>query len=208
MLLDPSPEWVRGQPCKRPVGGWAPDVVQSFLGALDELAKRPLLKGADAGTPRAQPGALTTDIVGTPIDETELGGRCVYRDFRATLWRPLLAAWPESQADVSSLAGSDVFHRGLQAQVVASAVNGLYDPLNGDRSVALWGGLGVGVAFATQGIFPHRGSRSFFELNGGFAQGFLQGFKPTADVSFSGSDAGYGKFTLPAGMHTFSAKEL
>jgi hypothetical protein len=175
MLLDPNPEWVRGKTCDSPVREWGPEVIRRYQTAVEHLAREPLLKAANAGTPCGQPGTLTDAVVGAPLDESELEGRCVYDDPRAALWRPLLAAWPDAQADIVTLAGSDVLHRGFQAQIVASAAGSMYDPANGSRSLALWNGLGAGLAFAAQGLFPHRGSRSFFELNAGFAQGILQG---------------------------------
>jgi len=182
MLLDPNPEWLHRTPCERgtvdgrvpSTADWARAVLTQFLDALDALGNQPLLAQASAGTPRAQPRSLSPDVVGAPLGALP-NSQCTYSDFPATLWRPLLAAWPSAQSDVATLAGSDVFHRGFQLQVVASALGASTRMTSQDRTLGVWGGLGMGIAFATRGIFPHRASRSFFEANAGFAQGFVQG---------------------------------
>jgi hypothetical protein len=174
MLLDPNPPWVRGGNCAKEPVPWATDIVTRHAEAVARLGSLPLLAPASAGTPRGQPGTLRIDVIGAPLDQVE-GKSCLYSDFRATLWRPILAVWPVSQADVATLAGSDVFHRGLQLQIVASALTGFSDAASQERSIGFWGGLGAGMAFAARGIFPHRGSRTFIEGNIGFAQGYLLG---------------------------------
>ena len=83
----------------------------------------------------------------------------------AVLLQPLLVAWPEAQADVATLAGSDQFGRGWDAQVVTNAAFASSQPLYDEGTSRLWTGLSGGIAYNAQGVFPHRRTRALVELN-------------------------------------------
>lgn len=87
------------------------------------------------------------------------------------LWLPLLTAWPDAQADATTLEGTDSFGRGIKLQVLASLAATYEAPFQNDSSLVAWAGIGGGVSYTAQGVFPRRHTRAIFELNAGVAQG-------------------------------------
>jgi hypothetical protein len=191
-LLDPRPAWI-GAACKATPADWARMVLGHFQGALQQLADQPLLAAADAGSPAAQPGALTRAMVGIPTQSvartpedlvpvpaggSSLDGavdpdalKCAVPDAEAALWMPLLAAWPAAQADATTLQGQDAFANGWAVQAGASAAVSDTKLLSDSASVSGWAGATVGLTYLAQGILPYVRTRGLFELNAGFAQG-------------------------------------
>jgi hypothetical protein len=82
-------------------------------------------------------------------------------------------AWPEAQADVATLEGTDTFDRGLKGLALVSAAASYVDPFGQDATFTAWGSVGIGVAYTAQGVFPKRRAFELVEFNGGVAQGVL-----------------------------------
>ncbi|HLK41582.1 MAG TPA: hypothetical protein VKU41_32765, partial [Polyangiaceae bacterium] len=199
VLLDPLPGLTKELPasCKDhrdeegqpdPMACWAKKARDQFRRALDVLVRAAPLLPADAGSPEPQPGALTSAVLGDPLpilgvdkskDRCEAGpadqGGSKERDARciAYLWVPLLTDWPDSQADATTLQGSDSFGRGLKVQILASLAATYAGPFEDTSAVSAWGGAGVGVTYSAQGIFPARHTRALVEANVGVAEGVM-----------------------------------
>jgi hypothetical protein len=177
MLLDPHPEWLEGMSSARQKSAasaaknrdWASAILNDFEKALQLLAAEPSLSMANAGMPSAQPGIMPVRVLGTPLEPAD--DPCSTTAWQARLWCPLLAGWPEAQADVASLEGTDSFGRGLQFQLLASAMMSDANPFRDRGLLGVSGGIGAGIAFMTRGVFADRGARSLFEINAGLGQG-------------------------------------
>jgi hypothetical protein len=177
ILLNPYPQWVHGPvrttdlACDlRDNGCWAQDIVLSFRGALESIVRHPWLKRADAGTAATQQGTITGAVLGEPLSTLSAGTKPKGFDL---VWLPVLTEWPAAQTDVTTLSGADDFGYGFKVQVLASAAASYSSPIHNSSRVTSWGGVGLGFAFRTEGVFPHRYARDLIELNGGVAQGLL-----------------------------------
>ncbi len=179
MLLDPQPAWARRACNRLPEGAgqldnaaWARSVVAGFRDALPLLASRPLLPKANAGLATPQAYVVDAELLRWP-----LGAHGVCENYddneQARLWRPVLMAWPEAQADVTTLQGADAFARGMNLQVLTGLGLSLSDPWKDARSLTTWGGVGAGLAFNAEGVFPYRKTRALVELNAGVTVGYL-----------------------------------
>lgn len=179
MLLDPQPGWAR-RACNRlpeeadelSNAAWARGVVAGFRDALPLLARRPLLPKANAGQATPQAHVVDPELLRWP-----LGAHGVCENYddneQSRLWRPVLMAWPEAQADVTTLQGADAFARGMNLQVLTGLALSLSDPWRDSRSLSSWGGVGAGLAFNAEGVFPYRKTRALVELNAGVSVGYL-----------------------------------
>jgi len=175
ILLNPFPQWVHGPiqttTCDAEDNGcWAQEVVLSFRTALEGIAAQTPLNPASAGISAAQRGRLSTEIIGEPLGSLSAGAKPTGLD---VVWLPVLTNWPAAQTDVTTLSGADDFGYGFKVQVLASAAASYSSPVQNSARLTTWGGVGLGFAFRTQGIFPHRYARDLIEVNGGVAQGLL-----------------------------------
>lgn len=191
-LLDPFPEWTRSASHgeSEALGAWAVDVVHRYRTALapppasgttqnfgDEL-----ILFANAGSALAQPGVLPPGIFGQAlISEEPSRTDPVWDDRGLRIVRPLLVAWPAAQSDVTTLAGADIFHRGWQAQIAVNAAFSYANPAHANAATSVWAGVGGGIGFAAQGVFPTRVNRTLVEANVGVAQGY---YLAGSDVPF------------------------
>ncbi|MEO7037183.1 MAG: hypothetical protein ABI548_24735 [Polyangiaceae bacterium] len=177
ILLNPYPQWVRSPVRTTQLacdlhdnGCWAQDIVLSFRGALESIVTQPWVKPADAGSAATQQGAVTGAVLGEPLSTVSAGTKPKGLDL---VWLPVLANWPAAQTDVTTLGGADDFGYGLKVQVLASAAASYSSPIRNSSRLTSWGGVGLGFALRTQGVFPHRYARDLIEVNGGVAQGLL-----------------------------------
>jgi hypothetical protein len=176
-LLDPWPEWTKDLDGPSKFDEWAKGILDRHERALVELSGLPQLLPANAGTPAAQPGVFDDDLIDGGLSDPDKISIDHY-DAGASLLRPLLVAWPAARTDVTTLDGGDIFHRGFQLQVAVGAALASSRPLQSGATAAAWFGLGAGVGYTTQGIFPARVNRTLAELNAGFAEGiFVAGSK-------------------------------
>jgi hypothetical protein len=74
--------------------------------------------------------------------------------------------------------GGDVFHRGWQLQVAVGAGLSSSRPLQTDATVGSWVGIGGGIGYTAQGVFPARLNRTLGEANAGVAQGVVLAGSP------------------------------
>lgn len=157
-LLDPDPTWTEHESAEPELSDveWATDVIGHFEQDLQRLALEPGLVPANAALARSQLGVLSERVLALHA-----------------LFRPLLVAWPEAVADVTTLAGADQFGHGLNGQLLAGLGGSFSAPVTDNAAFTAWGGVGLGLAYTAQGIFPHRRARALAELNAGVAEGLM-----------------------------------
>jgi len=175
ILLNPFPQWVHGPvqstTCDAEDNGcWAQAVLLSFREALEAIGVQTPLRPASAGLSAAQHERLSAEILGEPLSTLSAGAQPAGFD---VVWLPVLTNWPAAQTEVTTLSGADDFGYGFKVQVLASAAASYSSPVQDSSRLTTWGGVGLGFAFRTQGIFPHRYARDLIEVNGGVAQGLL-----------------------------------
>ncbi len=191
----------------------ANDLIACTLHALDTVsandAYEPPDAVADSGpTCGAQPGVLTAAALGSPLEPCALcanetctaalkaddpanaacstpGSKTRLGDADVSLWRPLLTAWPTTQADVTTLEGQrDQFGQGFATQIAWGLA--MHTALDAPAPAAMGVELGGGISYRLDGILAGRINRPAAELNAGISPMALSALDTRASlVSFA-----------------------
>lgn len=200
-LLDPTPAWSLGEVQRRSVGVTcerARHVLRSALAALEQLAQARPIGEISGNTRKDVPGVLTAEHVGEPFRlcrppaaPTDPGidwvasllcgdrERVVLGAPDMSLLRPLLAVWPVSQAEPSTLEGEDPIARGFSYQVWLSAPFG-YRARAGEAppQVSFDPTFLLGVSYRWQYVLSGRPNAALFEANVGLRSTVHSGGAP------------------------------
>ncbi len=187
----------------------ADNLLACTLHALDTVSVsdtyEPADKLADSGPScGSQPGVLPARALGSPLEPCALcaDGKCTAAltaedpanaacstraaktrlgDPDVSLWRPLLTAWPTTQADVTTLEGQrDQFGQGFATQIAWGLA--MHTGLAADAPAALAVELGGGISYRLDGILAGRINRPAAEFNVGISPMALSAADTRASV--------------------------
>lgn len=186
-LLDPLPSWSRSprEQQRRATWGERDDqrIAHYLVGGVLQALRRPEFATAsipaEAGSKSgAIRGVVPAGLLGSPLRHcfqtaawTGLqhplcdAPGFVFRsgDPDASLFRPLLAAWPTAMGDITVIEGKDAFGTGLAAQVVYGGGPTVGFATDVPLLFSAW--FGTGISYRLNNLFPTRENRSLVEAN-------------------------------------------